>query len=339
MKSFWLFRSNLRPLEYYHDYTDLKTFEEKCHDHWLLFPLQMLKDGIFDEVVIWRLHPKNRIMKDIVFEVNGKKFIQRWVNNFNESVNYGKPWISFWRGGFPEYDDVVMRNPNKLGYLIYIATGERIQPRYGGKYDLYLMEDDRDITAKNHIPFYKPASNKIFYPKTEKLKYDLCWPANFSQTFKGQEWFILKVSDSSFLKSLRIVHCGNKPEIGKAMAKKYGVHNIEFVGSQTRPDLNTYFNQSKFGLLTTNHRDSGPRTATECLAAGTPLLIRDSTRFLDWYLDYGAVKYTDENYEGVFRYCFEHYDLLKKSIINNVDKLSIKYLCAKNWELWKEWVN
>jgi len=338
MKEFWLFRSDIRHLEYYHYFKDLETFEQSCHDHWVLFPLQMLKDNIFDQVVIWRLQPSGKKMKDIVFEVNGKKYIQRWVDNFNECTKYGKPWISFWRGGFKEYDDCVIQNPNSLGYLIYIATGERTQPRFGGKYDLYLMEGDEDIKAKNHIPFYKPASNKFFFPKVESLKYDLCWAANFTQIFKGQEFFIKQISKSNYLQSLKIVHCGNKPEIGIKMAKKYGVNNIEFKGSVPREILNNYFNQSRFGLLTTNHRDSGPRTAIECLAAGTPLLIRDKTRFLDWYCKYGAVKYTDDNLEEVFKHSFEFYSDIKSVLIHNIDKFSIKNMCKKNWDLWKKWV-
>ena len=188
MKIFWSFRSNLRQLEYYHKYKDLETFEKNCHDYWLLFPLSLLKQNLIDGVIIWRLQPKQR-QEDIIFDVNGKKFIQKWVDNFEECLNYPKPSISFFRGGFPEYDRLVNKNHEHLNMKLYTGTGRRITPQYGGKYDYYLMEDNRDIKANNHIPFYKTASSNIFYPMDIPFKYDLFWMANFEQhRFK---WFIV----------------------------------------------------------------------------------------------------------------------------------------------------
>jgi hypothetical protein len=58
MRSFWLFRPNLKTLEYYHKFTSLKTFKEQCHDYYLIFPLWLLENNYFDEVVIWRLSDK-----------------------------------------------------------------------------------------------------------------------------------------------------------------------------------------------------------------------------------------------------------------------------------------
>ena len=70
MRRFWLFRSNLIPLEYYHEFKDLDTFEKNCHDYYMLLPLWLLQNNFFDEVTIWRLtkNPK----EDIIFDVNGK---------------------------------------------------------------------------------------------------------------------------------------------------------------------------------------------------------------------------------------------------------------------------
>ena len=48
MRSFWLFRSDIKALEYYHEYKDLQTFKSKCHDYYLLLPLWLLENDYFD---------------------------------------------------------------------------------------------------------------------------------------------------------------------------------------------------------------------------------------------------------------------------------------------------
>ena len=49
MKKFWLFRSDIRDLEYYHEYKTLKTFENNCHDFYLMMGIEFLKMGEFDD--------------------------------------------------------------------------------------------------------------------------------------------------------------------------------------------------------------------------------------------------------------------------------------------------
>jgi len=69
----------------------------------MLLPLWLLQNDYFDEVIIWRLSKGAR--PDIKFEVNGKYYIQRWVRDFKDTYDYSKPEVSFWRGGFQEYDN------------------------------------------------------------------------------------------------------------------------------------------------------------------------------------------------------------------------------------------
>ena len=99
MKDFWLFRTNLRPLEYYHQYKSLENFEKNCHDFYLLMGIWFLKNRMYDNFIVWRLNPKRQKLEDIVFDIDGKKFIQRWVSNFNEVFTYDPPKKSFFRGG------------------------------------------------------------------------------------------------------------------------------------------------------------------------------------------------------------------------------------------------
>ncbi len=339
MRSFWLFRTNLKLLEYYHQYKDLKTFEENCHDFYLLQALWFLENDYFDEVIIWRLSKKSP--EDIVFDVNGKRFIQRWVRNFSETFEYPSPEISFWRGGFLEYDAVTKINPKHFGFKLYLGAGRRIIPQWRGKYNAILMEDERDFKKVLRCkPFYKTASPRIFKPASfSELIYDICWPCNFRQiTQKGQDFFIKTIGQSKELKQLKIVHCGNASKVGRNLCAKYGVKNIEFMGDLNRPKLNEVLNQSKFGIVLSNKADGCPRVSTEILMSGTPLLIRDITRLLKYYKGRGTVVFKDENIVNKIIYAIEdskeHYFDVKSAIR---DELSFASICQKNIDLWKKW--
>ena len=337
MRTFWLFRSNLKHLEYYHQYGDLETFEEKCHDFYMLFPIWLLRKNYFDNVVIWRLS-KNP-PKEINFNVNGKMYSQRWVRNFSEVINHPKPEISFFRGGFQEYDQLTRSIPNHLGKKLYLATGRRITPQWGGKYNLFLQEDMADFSkGYNCIPFYKTASARIFYPKNQVPRYEICWPANFKQIrYKGHGDFIKAVGQSEYLSSLSIVSCGNKPKVGKELCKKYGVNNIEFKGEVKRDELNSILNQSRFGLCMSNRQDGCPRVVTEILMAGTPLLVRDQTRLLPYYKKLGAMVLTDQKLEKRIEKANDMWTKMKEEVLlARKDILSFEKICEKNMELWRK---
>ena len=336
MKEFWLFRSNIKHLEYYHEYKTIEEFVKNCHDYYMLLPIWMLKKGYIDVAVVWRL--SNKPLPEINFYVDGKLYSQRWVKSFDEVLKHTKAHMSLFRGGFPEYDKVVNKNPKHFGTKLYLGTGKRIYPQYGGNYDIYLQEDLKDFdSTKNCLPFYKTASPEVFFPmKNVKVDYDICWPANFTQDrYKGQEFFMNVVGHCPDLKNLKIVHCGNKPEVGKRMAQKYNVTNIEFVGSVTRPKLNKYLNKSKFGLCLSNRKDGCPRVATEILMSGTPMIIRNMTRLLPEYKEKGVIEVTDKNIIKKIMGAFVQWPSLKLDLIDTINfRLSFNQICQKNMNLW-----
>lgn len=336
MRRFWLFRSDLIPLEYYHKYTRLEDFENNCHDYYLLLPLWLLKNDYFDEVTIWRLTKKPKA--PIVFDVNGKKFIQRWVHNFNETFDYPSPEISFWRGGFKVYDQVTKVKPKHFGLKLYLGAGRRQFSQYGGKYDAYLMEDERDFRHDYKcIPFYKTASPRIFFPVQTEKSWDICWPCNWTQIrYKGQEFFIKKISENKPLQKLKIVHCGNRPEVGKKMAKKYGVKNIEFIGSVERPKLNSILNRSRLALNLSNIQDGCPRISTEVLMSGTPLILRDTTRLLKYYRKH-TINILDKTIVKEIIRALSNYDYHKKSVLEAIKTdLSFHNTNQKNIKTWQK---
>ena len=339
MKIFWLFRSNIKHLEYYHKYDNLKDFESNCHDFYMLFPIWLLKENHFDAVVVWRL--SNDPPKEITFVVEGKAYTQRWVRNFSEVMKYPKPEMSFFRGGFKEYDMVTRENPNSFGLAIYLATGRRIYPQWGGKYDLFVQEDQADFRKnKKCRPFFKTASPQIFRPypcfKSDEFRYDICWPCNFKQIrYKGQEQFIKAVSKSAYLKKLKIVHCGNQPQVGKNLCKKYGVTNIEFKGEVDRVELCRTLNMSKFGLCLSNKNDGCPRVVTEILMTGTPLILSDQTRLLPYYKKKGVIE-VNNNISDKIREGIKYYARYKQEVLKVIKTtLSFDEICQKNIDIWK----
>ncbi len=337
MKSFWLFRSNIRALEYYHEFKDLETFEKKCHDFYMLFPIWLLRNNHFDEVVIWRLG--DYVRDDIIFNVNGKKFIQRWVRNFTQTLKYPRPEMSLWRGGFKEYDNITKFYPEHFGLKLYLGTGRRTYPQYGGKYDWILQEDEQDFRPGHKcISFYKTASPYIFKNNNLDIKWDICWPCNFSQSrYKGQEEFISTLSKYPSLQKLKIVHCGNQPGAGETLCKKYGVSNIKFLGLQTREDLCSILNQSKFGLCMSNRQDGCPRVATEILMTKTPMILSEKTRLLPSYKKNGVVEVNEKNIEKKIMWALDNQEILESQVAYAVDnKISFDKICKKNILRWKK---
>jgi len=304
----------------------------------MLFPIWLLRNNYFDVVVVWRLSKDPP--KSIDFNVQGKCYSQRWVKNFSEVYDYPKPKMSFFRGGFKEYDTVTKEKPNHFGLKLYLATGRRVRPQWGGVYDFLLQEDKRDMVHSDHkcLPFYKTASPQLFHPKKSKIKYDICWPCNFVQIrYKGQEYFIQEIAKNKDLQKLKIVHCGNKPGVGKKLCQKYGVTNIEFKGEVNRKVLNNTLNQSKFGLCLSNLQDGCPRVISEVLMSGTPLFISNLTRALPYYKKSGIIEVTQKNINGKIRKGMKEYKKYGAEVQELIQgELSFDSICRKNINQWLE---
>jgi len=327
-------------MEYYHDFRTYDEFRKGCHDFYLNQGLWFLENDKFDEVIIWRLAP-TKCNEDKIFMVNGKPFFQKFVSDFNECFLHPKPHTTFFRGGFPEYCKLTKRSPEFFRNSLYLGASNRKFPKYGGTYAKVLLEGDQDFKkgVSSH-PFYKTASPYIFYPLNDSMssqkEFDLVWPCNFTQLkHKGQKWFIQQIADSDYLKSLRILHIGNKPEVMKKMCAKYGVKNISWIGHIGRPEMNQLFNKAKFGIVTSNEIDGCPRISTEIMCAGLPLLIRKQTRLLPYYKRDGVYTFEDHELEMKIKLANAHYENLKIGALRNVDeRLSMDAICELNLSIW-----
>ena len=347
MKTFYLFRSNLRHLEYYHKYTELKEFEAKCHDFYLLFPLELLKMGKYDKVIIWRLTNKPR--KDITFKFKnelGKKvlFIQKFCyRSFDEVFAYDRPDVSIFRGGFKEYDNLINRSPGFFGKTFYLGASRRFLPSYGGNYDVILYESVKDLplnyTNSQYIykPFYKTANPKIFFPKDTKPEFDIIWPWKYTSDHrKGEKFFLKAIKDHSGLQQLKIYHCGNEVKKARKLFASFGVTNIICDDIKHYHDMNDVINNGICGILTSDKEDGCPRLSTEILSCGIPLLIRDKTRILDYYNGSGNIGYTDANeLYSKFMFIKENRKSIMKSLRKRLKKdLSIREICLENIAEW-----
>ena len=335
MRRFYLFRTNLSTLETYHSITNLETFKKECWDFYLLMGLNFLENNYFDEVIIWRLFDTDK--KDIVFDINGKKFIQKWVKDFRDVFKYSPCDVSFFRGGFPEYCQITNSNEKFFGLKLYLSAGKRLRPQYGGIYDKILIEDEKDGSDNNCIPFYKTTNPNIFKPLNLKKDYDLCIISNFTQLkYKGTDIIISQIPRFPFYQNLKICHVGNNPEVGKTLCKKYEVKNIDFLGKKTRFEVNEILNRSKFGIVASNREDGCPRVITETLCSGTPLFLKTETRLLNYYKSYGVVPF--DNQGNLFRAMtigYDKYNEIKESLQKNLDRLSINKICKMNIDLWR----
>ncbi len=139
------------------------------------------------------------------------------------------------------------------------------------------------------------------------------------------------------MKSLAIIHCGNKPVIGERLCKKYGVNNIEFLGSLDRKKLSRVLNQSRFGVCMSNRVDGCPRITTEILMTETPLIIRDKTRLLPYYKQKGVIEVSDQKIVGKIKQAMRAYSKLRSEVAVAVrNELSFDNICKKNIELWQK---
>jgi len=337
----WIFRSNIRDLEYYHKFREINEFKTYCHDFYLLMGLWYIENDIFDHVVVWRLSPLDkyhvyREIDDIVFNVRGKSFTQRFTSSFYKTEDIPAPDMSLFRGGFPEYCAITRRNPGHFGISLYLGAGRRVHPQYNGRYKKVLVESDEDLQYSLTGPFFKTANKTIFFPtKFNELKYDLCWICNFTQVnYKGQEYFIEQVSKSKYLKSLNIIHIGNEPEKGVEFCKRFGVSNINFLGYKTRSEINTFLNESKLAIVTSDENDGSPRVITEILMACVPLVIREKTRALSFYKEKGVVEFKDNEIEDKVRYASNNRTFLRQQLIENLSNISLGQICILNYKVW-----
>ncbi len=201
-------------------------------------------------------------------------FTERWVTSFRTHIGNFVPDVIFCRGGFQEYHPVLKRYPDAI--KIYYGAGKRFLPQPGfHDYDIILQDSHEQVKiCKEKFPdalttlYIKPAAENIFFPIESKKEYDVCFPANGAQTFKGHEFVYDTVPED-----LKVLNLGNKPDRYK---RPPNVDSKRVL----RSDMAENISSCKVGIVAVSSDiDSCPRVIPEMLACGIPIIVRAGTRF------------------------------------------------------------
>lgn len=216
-------------------------------------------------------------------------FVERWVPSFvtyddptlhkvkSSTIfnSYFIPDVIFCRGGFKEYHSVLRRFPNAI--KIYYGAGRRQLPQPGFiDYNIILQDSPEQVDiCKQRFPnalttlFIKPAPDNLFYPHPEiEKEYDICFPANASQDFKGHSMVYTTVPPW-----FNLLNLGNNPR------------NVKYPDNITsyrvlKSDMPKHIAKCKMGIVAVGAAiDSCPRVIAEMLACGLPIVVLDTVRF------------------------------------------------------------
>lgn len=249
---------------------------DKSDDMWSLLFYNILNENDFGEIWYYGRDGRNHKM--------APNLMERWVSDFGNHKIKFQPDVIFARGAFKEYHKVFYKYPNAL--KIRYGAGRRYLPCQGF-YDYNLILQDSPEQLKNcmekfpHIPsilFIKPTADNIIYPINAEKEYDVCFPANGSQPFKGHK-FVYKTVP----KDIKLLNLGNNP-------RKYKYPNNVTSYRVLRPEMAQHYAKCKMGIVVVSSSiDSCPRVIPEMLACGLPIVVLDGVRFWkDKYIESAA---------------------------------------------------
>ncbi len=238
-------------------------------------------------------------------------FTERWVPTFLTYTSDFVPDVIFCRGGFQEYHQVLRRFPDAI--KVYYGAGRRFLPQPGfDDYDIILQDSPEQVEiCEPKFPsavttlFIKPASDNIFYPMPEVEKeFDVCFPANGHQSFKGHDFVYNTVPED-----IKLLNLGNTSKV------KYPKNVTSY--RVLRRNMAKNIAKCKVGIVTVSSEiDSCPRVIPELLACGLPVVVLHGVRFWrDKYIqsvfDSGHIFLTgevarEENFWPTVRYVLEH---------------------------------
>ena len=240
-----------------------------CDDMWTQLFYQMVahetEHDNYGELWYWGGNRKKQ------FAYN---FVERWLPTFQKHIIDYVPDVIFCRGGFPEYHPVLQRFPNAI--KIYYGAGRRFLPQPGFyDYDIILQDSPEQVEiCRKRFPgvmttlFIKPAPDNIIYPMDVEKEYDVCFPANAAQAFKGHK-FIYKTAP----KDLKILNLGNRSDRFKRPENVISYRVL-------RTEIAKHYAKCKMGIVAVESEvDSCPRVIPEMLACGLPIVVLDGVRF------------------------------------------------------------
>jgi len=285
---------------------------ENCDDVWTQLFFALLKKDDCGELWYWGGTREKKFADN---------FTERWIPSFQTYKGNFIPDVVFCRGGFQEYHSILRRFPNSI--KIYYGAGRRFLPQRGFyDYDIILQDSQEQVKICNmHYPellttlFVKPAPDNLFFPMPEiEKKYDVCFPANGSQPFKGHEFVYNTISSD-----IKLLNLGNN-------SNRFKYPNNVTAYRVLKSEMPKHIAKCKVGIVTVSSKiDSCPRIISELLACGLPIIVLEDVRFWkEKYIVSGATGElaTEENFWDVVKY-----------VLNNVDKYTPRKYYEKNLSL------
>jgi len=228
----------------------------------------MIKDNDYGEVWYW----------------GGKRLVKYTDNFYERRVSQlalwkptFKPDIIFARGGFNEYDSVLIKFPEAFK-IYYGANAKRYFPSSPFiKYDLILTDSSQQCSeVKKRLPntpttiMIKPAIDTILKPIISTQKYDAVFPANGTQPFKGHSF----IWDSKH-NDIKLLHLGF-PFKNAHLNKSISSRRVQ------RKDIAKEYCSAKVGIVCSDKGyDSCPRVIPEMLCCGVPIVVTTDVNFAD----------------------------------------------------------
>ncbi len=237
----------------------------KVDDMWTQLFYRMLSDNDNGELWYWGGTREKKFTNN---------FIERWVPNFNTYNTNFVPDVIFCRGGFLEYHTVLNKFPNAVS--IYYGAGRRYLPQRGfSEYNIILQDSQQQVDECSYlypksttVMYIKPAADNIFFPIKEEKDYDICFPANGSQKFKGHKFVY-----STVPRHIKLLN------LGSASTSYVCPNNVTSYRVQ-RQNMARNIAKCKVGIVVVNSNiDSCPRVIPELLACGLPIVVLEGTRF------------------------------------------------------------
>ncbi len=238
--------------------------EDVC-DMWTQLFFAMLSKDDQGELYYWGGNRKHN------FSVN---FIERWVPYFETYNTKFVPDVIFCRGGFKEYHPVLERFPKAI--KLYYGAGNRFLPQPGfHDYDIILQDSPEQVyICEQKFPkalttlYIKPAADNIFYPHDCEKEFDVCFPANAAQPFKGHDFVY-----STVPKHIKLLNLGNRQ--GR-FPHPSNVTSFRVL----RSDMAKNISRCKMGIIAVSSKvDSCPRVIPELLACDIPIVVLEDVGF------------------------------------------------------------
>lgn len=238
---------------------------EDVDDVWTQLFFALLEDDDQGELWYWNGERTKKFTEN---------FTERWVPSFVRYKSTFTPDVIFCRGGFQEYHPVLYQYPKAI--KIYYGAGNRFLPNpMFSDYNIILQDSIQQLeTCKKMYPealttlFVKPAADNIFYPVDVEKEFDVCFPANASQRFKGHEFVYGTVPSD-----IKLLTLGNRPD-----RYKHPDNVTAFRSSRT--DMAKHISKCRVGIVAVKSTiDSCPRVIPEMLACGIPIVVLDDVRF------------------------------------------------------------